>query len=77
MAVTKFITLAPGVNVSNTFKIACTRLYKLDRFKHIEKMFAISGRYYKPMMIVNDDSMVIIKLETSLMDKHSSLLHKP
>ncbi len=68
MAETKFITLAPGVNVSNTFKIACTRLYKLDRFKHIEKMFANSGRYYKPMMIVNADSRVIIKLETSLTD---------
>jgi hypothetical protein len=66
MAVTKFITLVPGAHVSKTFKITSTRFCKLDRFKHIEKMFAISGRYYKPMMIVNDSSMVIIKLETSL-----------
>ncbi len=28
----------------------------------------ISGLYYKPMMIVNDDSRVITKLETSLPD---------
>jgi hypothetical protein len=27
-----------------------------------------SGLYYKPMMIVNDDSRVITKLETSLTD---------
>ncbi len=27
-----------------------------------------SGRYYKPMTIVNDDSRVITKLETSLTD---------
>jgi len=27
-----------------------------------------SGLYYKPMMIVNDDSRVVIKLETSLTD---------
>ncbi len=28
----------------------------------------ISGLHYKPMMIVNDDSRVITKLETSLTD---------
>ncbi len=27
-----------------------------------------SGLYYKPMMIVNDDSMAVNKLETSLTD---------
>jgi hypothetical protein len=27
-----------------------------------------SGLYYKPMMIVNDDSRVVAKLETSLTD---------
>jgi hypothetical protein len=28
-----------------------------------------SGLYYKPMTIVNDDSRVVTKLETSLSDK--------
>ncbi len=28
-----------------------------------------SGLYYKPMMIINDDSRVINKLETSLTDE--------
>jgi hypothetical protein len=28
----------------------------------------ISGLYYKPLMIVNDDSRVVNKLETSLTD---------
>jgi hypothetical protein len=31
-------------------------------------MYKISGLYYKPIMIVNDDSKVINKLETSLTD---------
>ncbi len=31
-------------------------------------MPAPSGLYYKPMMIVNDDSRVVTKLETSLTD---------
>jgi hypothetical protein len=32
-------------------------------------VFSGSGLYYKPMMIVNDDSRVINKLETSLTDE--------
>ncbi len=31
-------------------------------------VFLISGQYYKPMMILNDDSRVINKLEASLTD---------
>jgi hypothetical protein len=31
-------------------------------------MLQNSGLYYKPMMIVNDDSRVVTKLETSLTD---------
>ncbi len=31
-------------------------------------MSVTSGLYYKPMMIVNDDSRVVTKLETSLTD---------
>ncbi len=30
--------------------------------------FVISGLYYKPITFVNDDSSVINKLETSLID---------
>jgi hypothetical protein len=30
--------------------------------------YGSSGLYYKPMMIVNDDSRVVNKLETSLTD---------
>jgi hypothetical protein len=30
--------------------------------------FSISGLYYKPMTIVNDDSRVVNKLEASLTD---------
>jgi hypothetical protein len=31
-------------------------------------LHVISGLYYKPMMIVNDNSRVVNKLETSLID---------
>ncbi len=35
----------------------------------------ISGLYYKPMMIVNDDSRVITKLETSLTDEARVIIY--
>jgi hypothetical protein len=43
---------------------------KLDRFSFENplKPFLTNGMYYKPMTIVNDDSRVINKLETSLTD---------
>jgi hypothetical protein len=34
----------------------------------LNKSVMICGLYYKPMMIVNDDSIVIYKLEASLTD---------
>jgi hypothetical protein len=34
-----------------------------------------SSLYYKPMMIVNDDSRVVIKLETSLTDKAEVVIY--
>jgi hypothetical protein len=46
----------------------------LPNVKRIQKTFenifstSTSGLYYKPMMIVNDDSRVINKLEASLTD---------
>ncbi len=38
-------------------------------------IFEVSGLYYKPMMIVNDDSRVINKLETSLTDDARVLIY--
>jgi hypothetical protein len=35
----------------------------------------VSGLYYKPMMIVNDDSRVINKLETSLTDDEGVIIY--
>ncbi len=37
--------------------------------------FLTSGLYYKPMTIVNDDSRVITKLETSLTDDASVVIY--
>ncbi len=34
-----------------------------------------SGLYYKPMMIVNDDSRVVTKLETSLTDEAEVVIY--
>jgi hypothetical protein len=34
----------------------------------VYRLFENSGLYYKPMTIINDDSWVITKLETSLTD---------
>ena len=36
----------------------------------------ISGLYYKPMTIVNDDSRVITKLETSLTDNARVIIYE-
>ncbi len=35
----------------------------------------ISGLYYKPMAIVNDDSRVVNKLETSLTDNGTVIIY--
>ncbi len=35
----------------------------------------VSGLYYKPMTIVNDDSWVITKLETSLTDNARVIIY--
>jgi hypothetical protein len=39
------------------------------------KLFRTSGLYYKPMMIVNDDSRVITKLENSLTDNARVIIY--
>jgi hypothetical protein len=38
------------------------------RVAQLAKNCSISGLYYKPMMIINDNSRVINKLKTSLTD---------
>jgi hypothetical protein len=43
----------------------------------IVKMRQISGLYYEPMTIVNDDSRVITKLETSLTDDAGVVIYDP
>jgi hypothetical protein len=37
-------------------------------FRRLKQRFGACGQYYKPMMIVNDDSRVVNKLEASLTD---------
>jgi hypothetical protein len=37
---------------------------------------AISGLYYKPIMIINDDSSIINKLETSLIENARVVIYE-
>ncbi len=71
----KFYSAGPGRNLNNNgqfnfflyffekcYKIKSLVIYKLD------KLELTSGLYYKLMMIVNDNSRVVNKLEASLTD---------
>jgi hypothetical protein len=44
---------------------------------HLELKTRPSGLYYKPITIVNDDSRVINKLETSLTDDARVIIYDP
>jgi hypothetical protein len=39
-----------------------------DLYLNVVNFFNTSGQYYKPITIINDDSSIINKLETSLID---------
>jgi hypothetical protein len=45
---------------------SCWKIASYGCLSHL--MLQNSGLYYKPMMIINDDSRVVTKLETSLTD---------
>ncbi len=48
--------------------------FKINRINKLS-VSATSGIYYKPMMIVNDDSRVVNKLEASLTDDTRVVLY--
>ena len=62
---------ASGINYAQkSFKILATARFnkckQLFEYQHLLLLRDISGLYYKPMMIVNDNSRVVNKLEASL-----------
>ncbi len=42
---------------------------------YIKKLWSASGLHFKPITIVNDDSKVVNKLETSLTDDASAVIY--
>ncbi len=56
----------------HTFK-KCKQLFE---YQHLLLLRDISGLYYKPMTIVNDDSRVAKKLEASLTDGDRVVIYK-